>query len=828
MKWSKPGDLGGQSARSGLSTSACAAALAAALTLAAAATAQVSPAPDPTPGAEDGPGSGDIIVTATRSGAQSVQDVPLAIAVVNVEQVTKSGQGNLVDLAKFTPSLSITEGAPGFNKFNMRGLATNGYRTSDTSDRSLVAVYLDDTPISVQGQTPDLKVYDLERVEILRGPQGTLFGAGSMAGTIRFVTAKPKLDSVFGSAEANVAFTEHGEPGFNLRGMVNLPIVSDTLAVRVNFFAGRDGGFIDNIGLRDKDDANRNETYQGRVALRWMPSTDFTLDASVTYERSRASGLNSAFDGLAPYTILTNGFEGTDDRFRLYTLGGDADLGFAHLIVTGAYTDRAVGFDQSTEPTIGYFFQDYGSGKTPGPNAYPLFPAPTAYSNELALKLPAELYRIDQKIKDYMLEARLAGDTKALTWTAGVFYEKQKRNLTQDIPVAGFDVLSYQNYFYGPFATPDGNYDSQLVDQAFSSDDIFSGLQSINERQIAVYADGTWHVTPQLDLSAGLRYFDFKERYSLFSGGVYGVIDHVPLTADAVLKSHGVNPRANVSWHASDDVMIFAEAARGFRYGGGNQPVPLGTVGVAGQCTSQLASYGYNAAPLTYGPDKLWNYTLGEKATLADGKVTFNASAYYIDWRDVQSRLTLNCSYFFTDNKGKITSKGLELESTIKATPEISFSLSGSYNSSKANGDIPTVGAFDGDRTPYYPQWTASAQLFYDRQIGRGDLGMQLGYQFQSNQTTTFNNFATTLVNGNLTAAGPSQSYAVIPETHNLSASLNYQVGNYEIGVYGNNLANGVGIVDKFRATYFKVYQAGDRVTYARPRTVGLRARVRF
>ena len=136
----------------------------------------------------------DIVVTANRSGAESLQKVSMPISVVNVDQITKSGQGNLADLAKFTPSLSITEGAPGFNKFNMRGLSTGGYVTSDTSDRSLVAVYLDDTPISVQGQTPDLKVYDLERVEILRGPQGTLYGAGSMAGTIRFVTAKPDLE----------------------------------------------------------------------------------------------------------------------------------------------------------------------------------------------------------------------------------------------------------------------------------------------------------------------------------------------------------------------------------------------------------------------------------------------------------------------------------------------------------------------------------------------------------------------------------------------------------------------------------------------------------
>ncbi|WP_404366720.1 TonB-dependent receptor [Sphingomonas sp. MMS24-J45] len=771
----------------------------------------------------------DIVVTASRSGAESLQKVPIAVSVVNVDQITKSNQGNLVDLAKFTPSLSITEGAPGFNKFNMRGLSTGGYASSDTSDRTLVAVYLDDTPISLQGQTPDLKVYDLERVEVLRGPQGTLFGAGSMAGTIRFVTAKPNLTKFFGTAEAGIATTEHGAASYNIRGMVNLPLVSDTLAVRANFYVGRDGGYIDNIGLRNKQNANSNNTYQGRVAVRWTPSSDLTVDGSITYERSIARGLNSAFSGLAPYTILTNGPEGTDDRFRLYQLGADYDAGFANLIVTGAYTDRAIGFDASVEPQIGYFFQDYGSPLTPRTDRYPLFEAPTAYSDALARSLPPEYYQIDQKLKDYMGEARLVSKSGGpLKWTVGVFYEQQDRHLRQDIPVPGFDTLSYMNTFYGPFNVPGGLYNSQTVDKAFQPNDIYSGLQDVNEHQFAAYADWTWHVTDRLDLTAGVRYFNFKEKYYLYSSGFYGVVNGVPLTTNATLKSNGFNPRGNISFKVNDDFLVYGEVAKGFRYGGGNQPVPLGSAGIAGQCTNDLASYGYTSAPLTFGPDKLWNYTIGEKAKLAGGRVTLNVSAYYIDWSDVQSRLRLNCSYFFTDNKGKITSKGLELETSVKATPELTLTLAGSYNSSTANGDIPTVGAFNGDRTPYYPQLTANFQAFYDRPVGSGEMHLQFGYQFQSSQNTTFNNFTTALVAGKLTATGPSQTFAVIPESHNLSASATYNIGNFEFGVYGNNLANGVTVTNIARATYYQVYQAGSRNTLARPRTIGLRAKVKF
>lgn len=780
----------------------------------------------------------DIVVTANRSGAESLQKVPMAIAVINVDEITKGGQGNLADIAKFTPSLSITEGAPGYQKFNMRGLSTGGYASSDTSDRSLVAVYLDDTPISVQGQTPDLKVYDLERVEVLRGPQGTLYGAGSMAGTVRFVTAKPDLTSTFGSAEVGAMATEGGEMSYNGRGMLNLPL-SDTLAIRGNFYVARDGGWIDNIGLRNRKDANRNNTYQSRVALRWTPDPKLTVDASMTYERSRAYGLNIAFSGFDKKTILTNGPEGTDDRFRLYTLGADYDAGFAHVIVTGAYTDRAIGFDASVEPQIGYFFEDYGTGLPVSNTTYPLFPTNTTYGPYVgiagSLKLPAELYEIDQKLKDYMAEVRLVSKPGGpVSWTVGAYYEKQKRHLRQDIPTPGFDTLSYMNLFFGPFNTPDKKYNSQTVDAAFQPDDIFSGLQDVDERQIALYGDGTWHVTKQLDLTAGIRYFDFKETYYLFESGVYGVIDHQALTTNARLKSTGVNPRFNISYKVNDDLMLYGEVAKGFRYGGGNQPVPLQTPypatggTIAQQCTRQLAGYGYSSAPLTFGPDKLWNYTIGGKSKFAGGKVTFNASAYYIDWSDVQTRLRLACSYFFTDNKGKITSKGLELETMIKATPELTFQFSGSYNDSKAKGDIPTVGAFDGDRTPYFPQWTASAQMFYDYRLGDGGLHFQAGYQFQSSQNTTFNNFTTALTNGKLVATGPNANYAVIPETHNVSASLTYDIGKFEVGVYGNNLVNGVGVTNITRATYYKAYQPGDRITVARPRTIGIRAKVKL
>ena len=220
----------------------------------------------------------------------------------------------------------------------------------------------------------------------------------------------------------------------------------------------------------------------------------------------------------------------------------------------------------------------------------------------------------------------------------------------------------------------------------------------------------------------------------------------------------------------------------GFRYGGANQPVPLGTTGIAGQCTTDLANYGYTSAPLTFGPDSLWSYSVGEKATLAQGRLTLNTDAYWIEWSDVQTRLALNCSYFFTANKGSIRSRGIELESVFRVTPEISFSGNASYNDARAEGDIPTVGAFNGDRSPYFPRYIASISAFYDRNLFSGTLHAQASYSYRGDEQTTFNPEATTISNGVLIATGPSSTFAVIPASNNVDASIAYAFGHYELG----------------------------------------------
>ena len=211
--------------------------------------------------------------------------------------------------------------------------------------------------------------------------------------------------------------------------------------------------------------------------------------------------------------------------------------------------------------------------------------------------------------------------------------------------------------------------------------------------------------------------------------------------------------------------MVYAEAAKGFRYGGANQPVPTqtpasATGNIPEKCLNNLQQYGFNSAPLTFGPDSLWDYTLGEKAKLDGGRMTFNADAYYIDWSSVQTRLLLNCSYFFTESAGDIHSEGLELESTFKLTPSLTIAGNIGWNQSRAAGNIPTVGAFTGDQSPYSPNWIVSAFIYYDKRVADGMMHLQANYQYRSEENTNFDPSATSYnaTTGMLTRTGPNDA----------------------------------------------------------------------
>jgi iron complex outermembrane receptor protein len=718
-------------------------------------------------------------VTATRTGAVDVQRVPAAITVLKPESLGKYGLGNLSDIADLVPAMTVQQQATGVNNITMRGLVVRGIVPSEVQDASLVAVYIDEMPVTLKSANPDLKVLDLQRIEVLQGPQGTLFGAGSMAGTVRQITQKPEFNELFGSVEAVGSRTSgFGGGNHNLRGSVNLPLKNDALALRLTGYTGKDSGFIRNQ-LTGRT-TNGVSTNQGRAALRLQATPDLLVDASVTASNIKG-GINDAYAGLAPYTTIALLPEVGNDKLQLYNLTVNYELGQARLVSSTSYLHRDTLYVTSAQyPATAFIF----GGQDP---------------------LMQSAYTIGNKLTDFAQEFRLQSTSGGpLKWTAGAFFEKGSRDTLQDQPTTGFDArYAATRNFPG--------YNSQVNDLATTPDNYFSGRQYIDSRQVALFAEATYTLWDKLDLTAGLRLFRSTQDFDLKFTGLFGNLatatpaapTGVPALANSSASAHGANPRFAAAYRVDQDHTLYASAGKGFRYGGNNQPVPFNFCGIN--------------APATFAPDSLWNFEVGSKNTLFDRRMTFNASAYRIDWDDVQVFNRLPCTYYFTQNAGKIRSEGLELETSIKITRRASVGINASLNHATATDTVQTGIAAQnipaGARVPYAPKFAASATASYSIPLPNNDeVGVSASYAHRGEAYTNF--------------AAQQGSYAEIPSSNTLNATLTYRTRGYEVGLFGTNLTNGAKVSDVTPNTI--AIQPGNTLYMVRPRTVGLRVTARF
>jgi iron complex outermembrane recepter protein len=700
----------------------------------------------------------EVVVSATRQGEQSIQTVPMSISVVSPTNLDAKGLGGVGDFMRTLPSVNMQQDSPGVNSIEMRGLVTTFPDITTVQDRSLTATYLDDAPISVQAANPDLKVFDLERIEVLKGPQGTLFGAGSMSGTIRMITRKPDSHTVQVTADTSVSETEHGGTNYSIRGTANLPLIEGALAVRLGGYRGEDSGFIDNLE-QHKRNANDSESTQGRIAFRWTPTESTTIDASATLARMVSHGDYTTYPQLGKYTYESLTPERFDDYFKLYNVTAEQDLGFARLIASVSYQDRAFEDQRSFE-----FFDE--ALMTPG------------------VQLPSDAHQMNT-LKDAPQEVRLiSNQNQRLRWIAGAYHEYYHRFYPQVLNSPGFDTTI--EGLYGIPPTSQTTYGTAAPDQPFW------GTIDQRERQYALFGEATYSIIPKLDVTVGARYFDFRQDFNLiFAGFAGGIGPGEPLTRQGTQTSKGANPRAVLSYKIDDSTMIYTQAARGFRYGGVNLPVPLTF------CAADLAAAGLTDAPATFGPDNLWNYEVGE-----------NVTGFFVDWRDVQTTFPLQCGYPFVENKGRIHSQGAELESQFRITPQLSVSFNGSFTDAHADGPLTNLGAPDGARVPYFPRLIGSFGADYVTTLAVGALKWTADWTYRGSSYSQFN------------VADPYTRY--IPSSSNLNASVSYVLNNWEVGIYGTNLTDNLLISRVSPDNRELPYQPGDMVFIGRPRTIGI------
>lgn len=593
-------------------------------------------------------GQTDIVVTATRRG-ESISRVPINITALSQEKMDSQGIRSIDDIARLTPDLTFS--APpgptgGFNTISIRGI-------SSSAGAPTTGVYIDDTPVQPRtllysSTNAFPKVFDLERVEVLRGPQGTLFGAGAEGGAIRFLTPQPGLETFSGYARSEVATTRYGGASYELGAAIGGPIVKDVLGFRISAYARRDGGWIDRVSPDTGRTVDKNSNYQNttafKAALTLQPVEGLMITPSVYYQKVFDNDVSQIWENTSNpskgvfQTQFRDGAP-TKDTFVLPSLRISYDAGSFQIISNTSYFDR--------KQTNSFDYTNYVADLRFG-DPFRFDPEDTT-SPQLG----------GNNQKNWTQELRVQSKEPLwgiIDWTVGGFYSLNKQSAFLD-NVTGSAALKE---IFGADTLVDGIYGS-VIDA------------STRDEQLAAFANIDAHVTSKLKVQLGVRVSKDKFSFNQTSDG--------PINGGFSAYSGGdkettVTPKFGVSYQASPGTMVYASAGKGYRTGGAQQPVPAD----AFVCGPDLAGLGLTASPTSYASDSLWSYEVGAKSRLFGGKLFLDGSVYKIKWSNIQQRVTLpTCGYIYVDNLGSATSQGFDLSATLEVTKGLTLGVSAGY-----------------------------------------------------------------------------------------------------------------------------------------------------
>lgn len=774
------------------------------LALPAAAAAQATQAPETQP---------EIIVTATKR-ASTIQDVPFSINAQTQEDIQKSGAVTIEDLSRNVAGLSIQNLGPGQSQVSIRGVSAGQVVRDQPGVKEQVGVYLDESVISLSLFTPDLDLFDLNRVETLRGPQGTLFGSGSVGGTIRYITNQPDLNQVEGQIEGNLNLVDGDDLGGYLKGAINVPL-SDTVAVRAVGYHTEYGGFINALregGGRDKN-VNDGRRTGGRLAILFEPTPDISITPRIVYQEIRADGFNrqDVFNVFAnPFTTTRPAvtfkereqFLLLDEKFADDTMIADltARFGFGGVSLTSvtSYIDRDILASRDASALTGSVSIDLG------------FP-------DAAVTLPSNL-RDTTSLKTFTQEVRLASDNASpFQWLVGGFYSDIERVYAQRLPTPGYDAFTDATLGAGT---------SAAVANGFPADSPYNADIPYDIKQKALFGEISYDLG-KLTATAGLRYYDFKEVRTFKSGGLFANGDN---NVDRT-KSDGFTPRFLLSYEASDNVTFNAQASKGFRLGGVNDPLNLPL------CTpADEAIFG---GFQSYRDESLWNYEAGVKSRF--GGVTLNAAAFYTDIKNLQVTLDAgSCSSRVVFNVPSAHTQGLEVELAARLAEGLDFSLNGSIIESEFDSTVVDgtgavlAGIRKGNRLPSVPKFQMSASASYTYPV-RAGMDAYIAASFQhvgtrytqpSDQEDNPRSFVSGLPFGGAPGTNATVVDLKLPDYQLVNISAGVEMDNgLDVILYVNNLFDENALLSFDR-------ERGGRArlgfSIGQPRTYGLTVRKSF
>jgi iron complex outermembrane recepter protein len=725
---------------------------------------------------------GEIIVTAQRR-ANSLSDVPISISAYDQRALDSIGARTIEDVTSTIPGINIRPGFEQSPNLSIRGI------TSPTVGSATTGIYIDDTPIQVRNlgslsHSAYPVIFDLERVEVLRGPQGTLFGAGSEGGALRFITPSPNLEDSSIYARSEVGFTENGDPSYELGIAGGAPIIPDSLGFRASIYQRENGGWVDRAPYPgDITARNINSSYSTAAdfAVTYKPFAALTLTPAVYLLREHSDDLDEYWPSLsnpsqARYVSGQLFGQPTTEQLELPSFKVQMDWSAATLISNTSYLNHTL------DHTADYSFvltdvltENYRNPHPPSPSTFE--DPQQAFTQEVRIQSP---------------------DSKGfLTWVAGVFYQDGRQQDVENIYSPGLgevtQVLGFTvQQLFGVPLLPGG------ISGTF--------LNTSRDRQTALFGDVTLRLLPELSFELGLRAeraeFAFtNDQFGPLNGGTTSVVGGTSETP--------VSPKFGLDYKPNADWLVYASASKGYRLGGGNPPIPDAS------CAEDLNQLGLKTEPAEYKSDTTWSYELGSKLKSANNRLQIEGSVFYIDWRNTQTNVDLlHCGFSFIDNLGGAVSKGFDLQESAEVLDGLVLRSGIGYTDATVSHNLfaePGVPiATEGDRLDT-PPWHVSVSSDYSIALADGTSREYLHVQYDYDSGYS-------LLSPKDTSYDPYVNHDT--PIRQLDARIGHRAGPWDLSLYVNNLLDSLD-----RTTQFHEAPGPDSLLYftgLRPRTIGI------
>jgi iron complex outermembrane receptor protein len=761
----------------------------------------------------------EVVVTAQKR-SESEQSVPLSMTTFSSAALQEKSINDFFDYATKVPNLAFASTGDGVG--TARTISIRGI-----SGDNVTAMYIDETPLP---DSLDPRVLDIDHIEVLRGPQGDLYGARSMGGTVRIITKQADFNNFSATVHGGVSSTDHtDQPNYTGDAVLNIPLVQGTVALRITGFYDEEAGYfkrnyctnpatvgvtcfpLSTTGVTTVNNVGAIDTSGGSVTLAIKATDSLTITPRIMMQRANYNGFPladfnttpgngygfpvptpstgvNAPTQMEPQTLtqarMFNTPEGGTDRWDLYSLGVHWTTDFGELVSSTAYFDRRVD-ETENEAEFVWAAVTSGAGGAPEPG-------------------PIEEIKAYQR---FVEEVRWASSLKGpVQFVAGAFYSDFHGRVPFAAEYPGATVPGLDATLLGP---GNGQLTPGFPDLIFKQD----FRTDIQEPAVFGNVNYTWNA---LKATVGLRWYSVKTTSSGYEEGLVTGGGPAVVSPQITTTERGVNPKFEVDYHFDNDLMVYGLASKGFRPGGLVPVVPAGAAGTATDCVAALHQVNPNitlAQTRSFNSDSLWNYELGTKTSWLDHRVTFDAAAFYIDWKNIQQEILLSCGFQYTANAGAAKSKGGEMELRARPLQPLELSAGVGYQNAKITQSSAASPQAAGSPIYNVPDWTANTAASYTEPLWADWLlvgGIDYSYVGRS-------------FSGNNDPATPRER----PSYRLFNARLALQRGPLEVALVGKNLTNELTNLGDNRSIAAEV-PGRPRLFVNQPRTIGIEVRESF